>query len=126
MQRFLLISAGAALGANARYFVAVWAEKYFGVDFPYGTLFVNVTGSLLLGFVLELVLLRVLASPELRLFAATGFLGSYTTFSTYAVESLTLIREGQIWLGLVDIGSNIVLGLLFAILGIVLARMIAV
>lgn len=126
MQRILLISAGAALGANARYLVTIWAEERFGVDFPYGTLFVNVTGSLLLGLVLELVVLNVLASPEMRLLVTTGFLGSYTTFSTYTVESLALISEGEVGLGLLYIGSNVALGLLFALLGLYLARLMVV
>ena len=124
VQRILLISAGAALGANARYLVTIWAEERFGVDFPYGTLLVNVTGSLLLGLVLELVVLNVVASPEMRLLVTTGFLGSYTTFSTYTVESLALISEGEIGIGLLYIGSNVVLGLLFALLGLYLARLI--
>lgn len=124
VQRILLISAGAALGANARYLFTIWAEERFGVDFPYGTLLVNVTGSLFLGLVLELVVLNVVASPEMRLLVTTGFLGSYTTFSTYTVESLALISEGEIGIGLLYIGSNVVLGLLFALLGLYLARLI--
>lgn len=122
--RFLLIGAGAALGANARFMVSVWAAERFGIGFPYGTLIVNVTGSLLLGLLLELTTSRFVASPEMRLFLATGFLGAYTTFSTYAVESLALIRQGSIWLGLLDITSNIAVGLTFALLGIYLGRLL--
>ena len=124
LQRILLISVGAALGANARYLVTIWAEERFGIDFPYGTLLVNVTGSLLLGLVLELVVLNVVASPEIRLLVTTGFLGSYTTFSTYTVESLALISEGEVGLGLLYIGSNVALGLFFALLGLYLARLL--
>lgn len=124
MYRFVWIAAGAALGANARFLVGVWAAERFGIAVPYGTLIVNVTGSLLLGFVLEMTTARLISSPEMRLFIATGFLGSYTTFSTYAVESLLLIRSGNVWLGLLNIGSNIMIGLLFALLGIYLARLV--
>ena len=123
MTRFLLIGAGAALGANARFMVSVWAAGRFGVGFPFGTLIVNVTGSLLLGFLLELTTSRFISSPEMRLFLATGFLGSYTTFSTYTVESLMLMRTGSPWMGLLYIGSNIAVGLTFALLGIYLARL---
>lgn len=123
MTRFLLIGAGAALGANARFMVSVWAAGRFGVGFPFGTLIVNVTGSLLLGFLLELTTSRFISSPEVRLFLATGFLGSYTTFSTYTVESLMLMRTGSPWMGLLYIGSNIAVGLTFALLGIYLARL---
>jgi CrcB protein len=124
VDRFLWIAAGAAMGANARFLVSIWAAERFGIAFPYGTLIVNVTGSLLLGFVIELTTARLLSSPEMRLFIATGFLGSYTTFSTYAVESLLLIRTGNIWLGLANILGSIALGLLFALLGIYLARLV--
>jgi len=124
VDRFLWIAAGAALGANARFLVSIWAAERFGIAFPFGTLIVNVTGSLLLGFVLELTTTRFLSSPEMRLFIATGFLGSYTTFSTYAVESLLLIRTGNIWLGLADVFGSVAIGLLFALLGIYLARLV--
>jgi len=124
--RFLWIGVGAALGANARFLVSIWAAQRFGIGFPYGTLIVNVTGSLLLGFVLELTTARFISSPEMRLFIATGFLGSYTTFSTYAVESLLLMRSGSMWLAAVNIASNIAIGLLFALLGIFLARLVGV
>ena len=124
MTRFLLIGAGAALGANARFVVSVWAAGRFGAGFPFGTLIVNVTGSLLLGFLLELTTSRFISSPEMRLFLATGFLGSYTTFSTYTVESLVLMRSGSLWMGLLYIGSNIAVGLVFALVGIYLARLV--
>ena len=125
MLRFLLIAAGAALGANARYLVSVWAGGRFGVGFPFGTLIVNVTGSLLLGFLLSLTAERLLSSPEMRLFLTVGFLGSYTTFSTYAYESLILIRSGNVLLGVTYIVANTLIGLVFALLGIWLARLVS-
>lgn len=124
LSRILLISVGAALGANARYFVGLWASGRFGVGFPYGTTIVNVTGALLLGFVLELTTDRFVTSPEARLLIATGFLGSYTTFSTYMVESIMLMRQGSALLGVVNIAGEAILGLLFAVLGMYIARVI--
>jgi len=122
--RFLLIAIGAALGANARYFVSLWAGDRFGVAFPFGTTIVNVTGALMLGFVLELTTDRFVTSPEARLLIATGFLGSYTTFSTYMVESITLMRQGSLILGVVNIAGEAILGLLFAVLGMYFARLL--
>ena len=126
LARFLLISVGAALGANARYFVGLWAGARFGVGFPYGTTIVNITGALLLGFVLEMTTDRFITSPEAKLLIATGFLGSYTTFSTYMVESITLMRQGNMLLGVINIAGEAMLGLLCALLGIYIARVIGV
>ena len=122
MNRYLVIAVGAALGANARYLVGVWAGNRFGAAFPYGTFIVNVTGSLILGFIVASATGRLNISNELRLLLAVGFLGSYTTFSSYAVESLTLIRAGNIWTGLINIFGNNLIGLVFALCGVFLAR----
>jgi CrcB protein len=124
LNRFVVIGLGAALGANARYFVGQWAGGRFGPGFPYGTFLVNVTGSLILGFVVTLALGRFTISPETRLFLAVGFLGSYTTFSSYAVESLTLIQNGSLWAGLLNIAGNNLVGLVCALLGVYFARLI--
>lgn len=123
--RYLLIAVGAALGANARYLVGTWAGARFGADFPYGTLLVNVAGSLALGFLSALVTGRLRLSPDARLLLAVGFLGSYTTFSSYTVESMTLLRQGAVWLGLMNILGNNVLGLICALLGAYLGQMAA-
>jgi CrcB protein len=123
LNRFLLISIGAALGANARYLVGLWAGDRLGAVFPYGTLIVNVSGSFILGFFLTLATERLQISPEARLLFAVGFLGSYTTFSSFAVESINLGREGALWLSLVNIVGNNLIGLVCAVLGAYLARL---
>lgn len=124
MNRFLLIAIGAALGANARYLVNIWAANRFGADFPYGTLLVNISGSFILGFLLALATDRLSLSPDMRLLLVVGFLGSYTTFSSYAVESLTLWRNTGLWLALRNIVMNNGIGLAFALLGTYVARLI--
>lgn len=124
MNRFLLIAIGAALGANARYLVNIWAANRFGADFPYGTLLVNISGSFILGFLLALTTDRLSLSPDMRLLLAVGFLGSYTTFSSYAVESLNLWRNTGLWLALRNIVLNNGIGLAFALLGTYVARLI--
>ena len=122
MNRYLLIAIGAALGANARYLVGVWAGNRLGADFPYGTFIVNVTGSFVLGFLLTLGTGRLQLSPETRLLLAVGFLGSFTTFSSYAVESMNLWRDAGLWRGLLNMAGNNLVGLLAVVLGAALAR----
>lgn len=122
MNRYLLIAIGAALGANARYLVGVWAGNRLGADFPYGTFVVNVAGSFVLGFLLALGTERLQLSPETRLLLAVGFLGSFTTFSSYAVETTVLWRDAGLWRGLVNIAGNNLVGLVAVVLGAALAR----
>lgn len=123
MDRILLISLGAALGANARYWIGVWAARHLGIAFPYGTLFVNITGSLALGFLVSLTSQRIPITPEARLLLGVGFLGSYTTFSSFAVETLSLAQNSGTWHALLNLVANNLIGLVFALLGIYLARL---
>ena len=122
MDKFLIISLGAILGANARYWLGGWAADRFGTTFPYGTLIINVTGSLVLGFFITLVTDRFLVDPRWRLLVAIGFLGAYTTFSTYTYESVNLILSGQVWLGLVDLFGSSILGAAAVLAGIFLGK----
>jgi fluoride exporter len=122
MEKFLIISLGAVLGANARYWLGGWAAERFGTTFPYGTLIINVTGSLVLGFFFTLVTERFLVDPRWRLFVAIGFLGAYTTFSTYTYESMNLLLNGQIRLGLLNLFGSSVLGAAAMLAGILLGK----
>jgi len=122
LNRYLLIAIGAALGANARYLVGVWAGNRLGADFPYGTFIVNIVGSFVLGFLLTLGTGRLQLSPEARLLLAVGFLGSFTTFSSYAVESLNLWRDAGLWRSVLNVAGNNLVGLFAAVLGAALAR----
>jgi CrcB protein len=94
---YLWIALGAVVGASARYFVSTYIARHFSAVFPYGTLLINITGSLILGFFLIYSTERVLLDPRWRLLVAIGFCGSYTTFSSYAFESFALMEQGQ-WL----------------------------
>lgn len=124
MEKFLIISLGAILGANARYWLSGWAAEKFGAAFPYGTLLINLTGSFVLGLFVTLITDRFLVDPNWRLLVAIGFLGSYTTFSTYTYESMNLLLNGQPWLGLLNLFGSSMLGALAAMAGILLARAI--
>ena len=119
---YLWIALGAVAGASARYFLSGFIAKVLPSGFPYGTLLINITGSMLLGFFLAWTSERVLIDPRWRLLIAIGFCGSYTTFSSYAFETIALGEQGQ-WLlvGMNVIGSNL-LGLVSVLAGIALAR----
>ncbi|MCS6993677.1 MAG: fluoride efflux transporter CrcB [Anaerolineales bacterium] len=122
MEKFLIISLGAVLGANARYWLGGWAAEKFGAAFPYGTLIINLSGSFILGIFVTLITDRFLVDPHWRLLIAIGFLGSYTTFSTYTYESVNLMLTGQPWLGLLNLFGSSLLGAIAAAAGILLAR----
>ncbi len=122
MEKFLLISIGAILGANARYWVGDWAAQRYGAAFPLGTLLINLTGSLAIGLFLTLATERFLLDPRWRIVIAIGFLGGYTTFSTYTYESVNLMLTGQWSLGLLDLFGSAILGAVAVAGGIFLGR----
>lgn len=124
MEKFLIISIGAILGANARYWFSLWISQKWGSAFPLGTLLVNLTGSFLLGLFLSLTTERFLIDPRWRLLIAVGFLGAYTTFSTFTFESVNLLLKGEWLTGLLNLLGSTLLGVLFAALGIYLGRSI--
>lgn len=121
-----LLALGASVGATLRYTVAIWASEQFDGHFPYGTLFVNVGGSVLLGLFMTLVALRSDISSELRVLIATGFCGSLTTFSTFSYETVTLLNQGHYPLALTNVIMNVLLTLAGVVLGSMVARLLVV
>jgi CrcB protein len=119
---YVAISVGAILGANARYLLGLYAVERLGAAFPYGTLFINVSGCLVIGFFLTVGYERLSLPPLVRLCFATGFLGAYTTFSTYAFETATLVRQGAYLPALAYFVASIAGGMVGVFLGIVLAE----
>lgn len=101
-----------------------WAAERFGATFPYGNLIINLSGSFILGLFMTLVTDRFLIDPQWRLLITIGFLGSYTTFSSYAYESVALILSGQTVPGLINLFGSAFLGGLAVIVGIVFGRLI--
>ena len=124
LEKIFLISAGAILGANARYWLGDWAARRWGSGFPYGTLLINLSGSFILGLFMTLALNRWMLDTRWRLLIAVGFLGAYTTFSTYTYESITLLLNGQWGSGLFNLLGSAVLGVLAVGLGITLGRLL--
>ena len=124
MTPFLAISVGGALGANTRYLVGTWVTTQWGTQFPVGTLLINVSGSCVLGVYLTLATERFAGHPAVRLLVATGFLGAYTTFSTFAFESVGLVRRRAYFLATSNVLGSTVLGLLGAWIGAMVASAI--
>lgn len=119
----IAISLGAVVGALSRYYITLWFANRFGTAFPYGTFFINVTGCLAMGFFITLVFERVSAvAPEVRLMVATGFLGAYTTFSTYGLETNVLWRDRSYSLATFYWAGSAILGVIAVQLGMILAR----
>jgi CrcB protein len=121
---FLAISVAAVVGANLRYLLSRLAAKELGLVFPYGTLLINIVGSLIVGFFIVWTTERVLADPRWRLLVVIGFCGSFTTFSSYAFETMAYFEQGQWGLMAANILSNNLLCLGAALAGMALARVL--
>lgn len=124
MRDVVVISLGAILGANARYFLSRYAVKLLGPTFPYGTLVINSVGSLIVGFFMIWTSERVLADPRWRLLVVIGFCGSFTTFSSYAFETMVYFEQGQRWLMVGNVLTNNLLCLAAVLAGMALARVL--
>lgn len=122
LQRLLLVAVGGAAGALARYLIGGWIAGRMGISFPWGTTFINVTGSFLLGLLGVLAYERLLVPPETLTLLGVGFLGSYTTFSTWQYETFRLLENGSWPYGLVNLLVSPLLGLGGVLLGVILGR----
>jgi CrcB protein len=122
LKNFLAISLAAIVGANLRYLLSRVASRELGPVFPYGTLFINIVGSFMVGLFLIWTTERVLIDPHWRLVVVIGFSGSFTTFSSYAFETMAYFEGGQWGLMLINILSNNVLCLGAALAGMAVAR----
>jgi CrcB protein len=120
----LLVALGGGIGSVTRYLVGGWFASRFGPAFPFGTLVINVTGSFIIGLFLAFAQERISLSPYWRLFFAVGFLGGYTTFSTFEYESVRLVQDGEILLGSVYLIGSVVAGSIAAVGGIALGSWI--
>jgi CrcB protein len=119
---FLAISIAAIVGANLRYLLSRLAARELGPIFPYGTLFINIVGSFIVGLFVIWTTERALVEPRWRLLVVVGFCGSFTTFSSYAFETMAYFEAGQWGLMLANILANNVLCLGGALAGMAVAR----
>lgn len=126
MERFLFISLGAIFGANARFLVGLWAAERFGANFPFGTMIVNITGCFVIGMFNGLAELGLAIPPNVRLVFTIGFLGAYTTFSSFGYESVSLMRVSGFVAAALNITINVVVGLAAVVLGMYVVRIFQV
>ena len=122
MQRLLLIAVGGALGALLRYFVAVFAAQRYGTRFPAGTLIINLTACFLIGALLEYLNRHTGISDSWRYFIPIGFIGAYSTFSTFEYELWASLTRGDYWITLTYVSASLIGGLIFVGLGSAVAR----
>ena len=121
---FVFVSLGAIVGANARYVISRYLAKVLGPAFPYGTLAINVAGSFIVGWFMIWTTERVLIDPRWRLLVVVGFCGGFTTFSSYAFESMAYFEQGNWMLMTTNILANNMLCLLAVVAGMALARVL--
>ena len=119
--KYIAIGVGGFAGAITRYAVGVYIGSRYGVGFPYGTFVINVSGSFLVGLILTL-LARTTASPYWRYLLPIGFIGAYTTFSTFEYETLQAIQDGQLVTGLLNVTLSLIVGFGAVWLGSALGR----
>lgn len=122
MQAYLAVAIGGILGCWARFYMTNVIQTIFGRDFPYATLSINVLGSFLMGFLFVLTLERLAISPFVRVGVLTGFLGGFTTFSTFAMETLLLAEQGESVKAAAYVVLSVVLGVAAAVGGAYIAR----
>jgi len=121
LNRYLLVLAGAGLGGMARYALGAWIMARYGGRFPLGTLAVNLSGAFLIGLAMSLLTERFQPHPYWRLFLVVGFLGGYTTFSSFEYETLQAVRDGERWIGIIYVAGSVLLGYVAVWLGASLA-----
>jgi CrcB protein len=124
VRELMLVAAGGALGASARWALGGWIADRIGPGFPWHTLVVNVTGALLIGLLMGASVDRSLIGGDWRAFLGTGVLGGYTTFSTLAYESVRLMESGFVGQAALNMFGTGVLGIAAALAGLLLGRML--
>ncbi len=124
MLNVVIIGIGGFFGAIARYGAALWIGQRWGRTFPLGTFFINVTGSFLIGLLMSLFTERFMVNPQWRLMLVVGFLGAYTTFSTFEYETGALLKDGEWMIATLNIVMSVFAGLLALKAGEVLAKSI--
>ncbi len=118
------VALGGIFGAVSRFLISKWTARYITASFPVATMFINLTGSLLIGFFLVWTTERVLADPRWRLLVAIGFCGAFTTYSSFAFETLKMYEQGAVKLALLNIMGNNLAALGAVLVGAVIARKI--
>lgn len=124
MAKMFIIGIGGFLGAITRYGVALWIGQRWGRSFPLGTFAINVSGSFLIGLLMSLFTERFMVNPQWRLMLVVGFLGAYTTFSTFEYETGALVKDGEWLIAMLNVLLSVIAGFVALKLGEVIAKSI--
>jgi CrcB protein len=122
LQKYFFIMLGGALGSAARFWVGTTVAGRMGTRFPFGTLIVNITACFILGLSLEFLNHHSDLSPSLRFLIPIGFIGAYSTFSTFEWETFSNLSHGTFWIAILYVGVSLVAGLIAVALGVTLAK----
>jgi CrcB protein len=125
MTKYLMVVIGGGLGSALRFWVGSYVSERLGTRFPYGTFVINITASFLIGFILTVLAEKTDSNPNWRYLIPIGFIGGYSTFSTFEFESFRAFQNGEILITGLNIGLSVVLGFVSVWLGVVAARTIA-
>ncbi|MBF0320151.1 MAG: fluoride efflux transporter CrcB [Nitrospirae bacterium] len=124
MADYLIIGIGGFIGSIARYVLTVWIRDKWGMGLPIGTFVVNISGSFLIGLVTTVLMMRHIIDPQWRLFIVVGFLGAYTTFSTFEIETSTLLKQGETLAAALYVVFSVIIGYIALKLGDAAGRVI--
>jgi len=125
MTKYLIVALGGALGSTLRFWAGGYVSSRLGTRFPYGTFVINITASFLIGFVMTLLAERTHWSPNWRYLIPVGFIGGYSTFSTFEYETFRVFQDGEFLIVGLNIVGSVALGFLSVWLGVVTGRIIA-
>jgi len=125
MTKYLMVGIGGALGSMLRFWLGGYISNRLGARFPYGTFLVNCSGSFLIGFVVTLLAERTHWSPNWRYLIPIGFIGGYTTFSTFELETFRGIQDGELLIAGLNVALSVVIGFLSVWLGVIAGRTIS-
>lgn len=122
MLKYVMVGIGGFVGAIARFVLGSYIGNRFGTRFPYGTFVINISGSFLLGAVMTMLVQRTNASPNWRYLVPIGFIGAYTTFSTFEYETLRTVQDGQMLIAFVNVALSVIVGFAAVWAGILVGR----
>jgi CrcB protein len=120
--KYAMIAVGGAIGAIARFLIGTYVGQRMGARFPYGTFVINLSGSFLVGFIMSVLTDRTQLNPNWRYFIPIGFIGAYTTFSTFEYETLRAVQDGQMAAGTLNVLLSVTVGFVMVWLGVLAGK----